>query len=288
MNDQSKGWWLGFGGVAIFALTLPFTRIAVQELNLLFVPLGRTVAAAALALPLLLITRQPVPTFSDLRLLSFVIAGVIFGFPIMSSIAMQTVPAAHGGVVLGALPLATAVMATIFAGERPSPKFWAWSVAGSAAVITFALWDGGGQIMLGDCWLAGAVVTAAMGYAAGGQLSKKLGGWQVIAWALVFALPLTLPLAWYFGQAITLHESAITWVAFGYLSLFSQFIGFVFWNKGLSLGGIAKVGQVQLLQTFMTIVASAFILSEVITLRTIGFALVVAACVWFARKAATK
>ena len=287
MNDQTKGWLLGLAGVAIFSLTLPFTHIALREFTPLFVSSGRTVAAAALALPLLFATRQPLPSAGDLKLLAFVVAGVIFGFPTFSSLAMGTVPASHGGVVLALLPMSTALMATIFAGERPSVAFWGWSVAGSIGVITYALWDNAGHFEAGDLWLGLAVAAAGMGYAAGGQLSKKLGGWQVISWGLVMGLPLTIPIALYNGQAITFHESAMAWGAFAYVAVLSQFIGFFFWNKGLSLGGIAKVGQVQLLQTFMTIAASAIILGEAISLRTIGFAILVAACVWFSRKAAT-
>ena len=287
MSNETKGWWLGFCGVAIFALTLPFTHIAVREFDPLFVSVGRAVVAACLALPLLLLTRQTWPSLADLRALAFVIGGVIFGFPIFSALAMTTVPASHGGVVLGALPLATALMATIFAGERPSPRFWVWSLCGSAAVIIYALWDGGGGFAVGDIWLALSVLAAAMGYAAGGQLSKKLGGWQVISWALVVALPITVPLAWLHVGAITFHESRAAWASFIYVALFSQLIGFFFWNKGLSLGGIARVGQVQLLQTFMTLAASALFLGEVLSWRSIGFATIVAACVYLGRKAAS-
>jgi len=287
MTRESKGWWLGFIGVAIFALTLPFTRIAVKEFDPLFVSTGRTVAAAALALPILLISRQRRPSLAELGRLCFVVAGVIFGFPIFSALAMTTVPASHGGVVLGALPLATALMATIFAGERPSLPFWLWSIAGSLAVIIYAVWDGGGHFEVGDIWLALAVFAAGMGYAAGGQLSKTLGGWQVISWALVLGLPITIPLTYLHAKGITLHESTAAWASFGYVAVFSQFIGFFFWNKGLSLGGIAKVGQVQLLQTFMTLAASSAMLGEALTIRTIVFAIIVAACVYLGRKAAT-
>ena len=215
----------------------------------------------------------------------FVITGVIFGFPIFSALALKSVPVSHGGVVLGALPLATAIMSTFFAGERPSPVFWAWGILGSAVVVIFALWDGGAELHSGDILLALAVVAASMGYAAGGQLSKKLGGWQVICWALVFALPLTFPITLYLARNITGHESLLGWSCFAYLSLMSQLVGFFAWNKGLSIGGIAKVGQVQLLQSFMTLCAAALILGETITPRAIIFALIVATCVWFGRKA---
>jgi drug/metabolite transporter (DMT)-like permease len=287
-QNETKGLWLGFVGVAIFALTLPLTRLAVQEFSPFFLSIGRTVLAAAVALPLLLLTRQPRPQAADLRLLAFVIAGVIFGFPVFSALALKTVPASHGGVVLGALPLATAMMSTVFAGERPSIKFWVWSALGSLAVITYALWDGGAELHGGDTLLVVAVILASVGYAAGGQLSKRLGGWQVICWALVVALPLTLPITFFLARDLTFHESAIGWGCYIYLSLMSQLAGFFFWNKGLAIGGIARVGQVQLLQTFMTLAASAAILGEAITLRAIIFALITGACVWFGRKAVVR
>jgi len=279
------GRWLGLVGVAIFALTLPLTRLAVHEFNPLFLAIGRTVVAAAIALPLLLFTRQPRPDGHDVKQLFFVVAGVIFGFPILSAVAMQSAPASHGSVVLGALPLATAFMSTIFAHERPSRTFWAWGIAGSGAVITFALWDGGTELHAADTLLVLAVLAASMGYAAGGQLSKKLGGWQVICWALLLALPITLPITIYLSRQLSGHESLTGWACFAYLGLMSQLVGFFAWNRGLALGGIAKVGQVQLLQPFMSLVAAALILSETIGPRTIIFALIVAACVWFGRKA---
>ena len=201
---------------------------------------------------------------------------------------MQSVPASHGGVVLGTLPLATAGMSTIFAGERPSRGFWLWAIAGSAAVIVFALWDGGVSAHAGDALLVMAVLAAAMGYAAGGNLSRTLGGWQVICWALVVALPVTVPWLLYVSGGVGPDVSSAAWLSFLYLALMSQFIGFFAWYRGLAIGGVAKVGQVQLLQIFVTIAASAVLLSEPITARSIVFALIVAACVWFGRKAAVK
>jgi drug/metabolite transporter (DMT)-like permease len=285
LQHEVKGRWLGLIGVAIFALTLPLTRLAVREFDPMFLSIGRTVVAAAVALPLLLATRQPRPDWHDARQLLFVIVGVIFGFPVLSAIAMRSAPASHGAVVLAALPLATALMSTIFAHERPSRSFWAWSMAGSSAVITFALWDGGAELHAADSLLVLAVIAAAMGYAAGGQLSKKLGGWQVICWALLLALPITLPITLYLTRQLTTHESLTGWASFAYLGLMSQLVGFFAWNKGLAMGGIAKVGQMQLMQPFMSLVAAAMILGETITPRTIIFAVIVAACVWFGRKA---
>ncbi|MCA0432652.1 MAG: DMT family transporter [Proteobacteria bacterium] len=285
MNGITRGYLLGLVGVAIFSLTLPLTRIAVQELNPLFLSIGRTVLAAAIALPVLLLSRQPWPALADLRLLLVTAAGVVFGFPVLSAIAMHSVPASHGGVVLGALPLATAAMSTVFAGERPSRAFWFWSAAGSLAVIVFALWDGGLSLQRGDLLLLGALLAAAAGYAAGGTLSRKLGGWQVICWTLVIALPLTLPLTLILMPAQPLAMPAFAWGCFLYLAVMSQLVGFFAWNAGLATGGVAKVGQVQLLQTFLTLAAAAVINGEPLTWRTCGFAVLVAACVWFGRKA---
>jgi drug/metabolite transporter (DMT)-like permease len=285
MTDQSRGLLLGFVGVAIFALTLPFTRIAVVEMHPLFISLGRTVVAAAVAGVILIATRQAFPNVSQLKQLAIVAAGVVFGFPSLSAFAMQTAPVAHGGVVLGALPLATAVMSTIFARERPSPAFWLWSVAGSVTVILFALRDGGMTLQRGDFFLFAALIAAAMGYAAGGNLSRTLGGWQVICWALVLALPLTIPGTLVFWPQDIGNIGKPAWASFFYLALMSQFIGFFFWNKGLALGGVARVGQVQLLQTFITIAAAALINRESISTLTVLFALLVGVCVWFGRKA---
>ncbi len=288
MTLTTRGYILGFIGVAIFSLTLPLTKIAVHEFDPLFVSPARTVVAALVAMPLLFLTRQPLPNWSDLKTLIVIGAGVVLGFPILSSIAMRTAPASHGSVVLALLPLGTAVMSTIFAGERPSRVFWLWSILGSSTVVVYALWDGGTALHEADTLLVLAVIAASMGYAAGGQLSRKLGGWQVICWALIVALPITLPLSIYFSRDVSGGESFQAWACFAYLALMSQLFGFFAWNNGLAMGGVAKVGQVQLLQTFMTQFAAFFILSEPLTLRSMVFACLVAVCVWFGRKAHVK
>lgn len=285
MSPLSRGYVFGFIGVAIFSLTLPLTRIAVGEMSPLFISLGRTVLAAAIAIPTLLITQQPWPSRVELTQLLFVAFGVVFGFPVLSALAMQSVPASHGGVVLGALPLATAAMSTVFAAERPSLVFWIWAVLGSMAVVVFAVWDSGFTLHAGDFLLLAALLAASVGYAAGGNLSRSLGGWQVISWALVIGLPVTLPASLYFFPSNAGAVSLTSWSSFIYLAVMSQFVGFFAWNKGLALGGVARVGQVQLLQTFLTLAAAVFINSEPLTLKTIGFGLLVAACVWFGRKA---
>jgi drug/metabolite transporter (DMT)-like permease len=285
MTALTRGYVFGVIGVVIFSLTLPFTRVAVQAFDPLFVSIGRTVVAAAAGLAVLVATGQPRPSLADTKQLAIIAAGVVFGFPVFSALAMTTVPAAHGGVVLGALPLATAAMSTVFAGERPSRLFWLWSIAGSVMVVVFALWDGGAQLQAGDFYLFLALVLAAIGYAASGNLARTLGGWQVICWALVIALPITLPLGIYLlPDNLPAAPAPALW-SFLYLSLMSQFLGFFAWNQGLALGGVARVGQVQLLQTFFTLGFAAFINSEPLTASTMGVALLVAVCVWFGRKA---
>lgn len=288
MSAPTRGYLMGLGGVAIFALTLPLTRLAVAEIDPLFLSIGRTVLAAAAALPILLYTKQPWPSRADLARLCVIALGVVIGFPVLSAIAMQWVPAAHGGVVLGMLPLATAAMSPVFAGESPSRRFWFWALAGSFFVIVFALWDGGASAHAGDVLLILAVLAAAMGYAAGGDLSRRLGGWQVICWALAIALPFTLPatLALVLAREVNAQASWAAWLSFIYLGLMSQLVGFFAWYQGLALGGVAKVGQVQLLQIFITAAASAIILGESITARLVIFACLVAGCVWFGRRSA--
>jgi drug/metabolite transporter (DMT)-like permease len=288
MSKLTQGYVFGFIGVVIFAMTLPLTRLAVREFDPLFLSIGRTVLAAFVALPLLLITKQSRPSSADFKTLIIIALGVVLGFPIFSSVAMKSAPASHGSVVLALLPLSTAFMSTIFAGEKPSRQFWFWGLLGSSAVIVYALWDGGLEFHAADILLVLAVLTASMGYAAGGQLSRKLGGWQVICWALLVALPITLPMTIYFAKSVTGHETAQSWACFAYLGLMSQLVGFFAWNKGLATGGVAKVGQVQLLQTFITQAAAFVILGEPLTMLSMFFAALVATCVWFGRKAAVQ
>jgi len=287
-SDATRGYVLGFIGVAIFSLTLPLTHIAVKELDPIFVSVGRTVAAGLCAIAILLATKQPWPHVKDAWRLAVVAAGVVLGFPILSSLAMKTAPASHGSVVLALLPLGTALMSTVFAGERPTRQFWLWSILGSACVIVYALWDSGTALQGADLLLVMSVIAASTGYAAGGALSRTLGGWQVICWALVGALPVTIPLAVMAWQWVPGLVSMTSWACFAYLALMSQLVGFFAWNKGLALGGVAKVGQVQLLQTFMTQLAAAAMLGETLSLRSLLFAGLVALCVWFGRKAQVK
>lgn len=281
---ESKGLALGFVGVAVFSLTLPATRLAMADSDPVVFGLGRSLVAGTVAAAILLATRQRRPRGSEWRALALVAAGVIFGFPLLSAWGMQRVPAAHGGVVLGILPLTTAMAGAVILRERPSPGFWLMALLGGGAVVAFSLLRGGGSLSLGHLALLGSVACAAVGYAEGARLSRSLGGWQVICWALVIAFPLLLLPVVPAVLAQGLPGSPASWAAFAYVALFSQLFGFFAWYRGLVLGGVARVSQVQLLQTFMTIGASALLLGESIDALTLGFAVFVVASVAVGRK----
>ena len=286
MKAETKGMAYGLVGVLAFSLSLPMTRLAVAGLSATVVGLGRALVAASLALVLLRITRSPWPDPRQLPGLVIVALGVVVGFPLLSAWAMQRVPAAHGAVVVGLLPLATALAGVVRAGERPAPRFWLLSLLGTGLVVGYVLLSSGGQPQVADLWLLGAVVAAAVGYAEGGRLARELGGWQVICWALLLAAPvLAGPVAWDVWQH-GLHASPTAWVGFAYVSGVSMFLGFFAWYHGLALGGVARVGQIQLLQPFLTIVASAVLLGERVSPGTYGVALLVVAVVAIGRRSA--
>jgi drug/metabolite transporter (DMT)-like permease len=283
-KNENKGMLSGAIGVAIFSLTLPFTRMAVAELNPVFVAMGRAVVAATIAAFLLWRMGAVKPTAAQIKPLLMCALGVVIGFPVFSSIAMRYVPASHGAIVLGILPLATALFAALRFKERPSMGFWIMAVLGSALVISFALLQGGGSFQMADLALFAAVIFAAMGYAEGASLSQTMGGQQVISWALILAMPLVLPLALWLGWHYGVQASPRAWLGFAYVSVFSMFIGFFFWYKGLALGGTARVGQVQLLQPFMTLLGAALILGESLNVMNVGFALAVIMVVTLGRR----
>jgi len=273
---------LGFAGVAIFSLTLPFTRLAVAGLDPVFVAMGRALAAAVLALCWLQWKRAPLPTREQLPTLLAVAIGCVIGFPLLTSIAMRTLPASHGAVLVGILPLATALFAALRGHERPSTGFWIMAALGSALVIGFALRQSAGGLHGADLAIFAAVGLAAMGYAEGGRLSQTMGGEQVIGWALVLSLPLAAPatawLVWRDWASIA-AAPASAWLGFSYVSVFSMFIGFFFWYRGMALGGVARVGQVQLAQPGLSLVAAAVILNETLQIEHILFTFAVIAVV---------
>jgi drug/metabolite transporter (DMT)-like permease len=255
---------LGLIGVIVFGLTMPATRAAVLELDPLFVTLGRALLAGLLAALTLIAARARPPARSDWpRLFWFALCSII-GFPLLMTVAMQYAPASHAAVVLAVLPLLTAMAGVLVARERPSSGFWACGAAGTGVVLVYALLASGGSGDLGwaDLLLAGAALSAATAYALGGELSHRVGGWEVISWALVAAAPVILALFLLVGPPINWGASASAWAGFFYVAVFSQFLGFFAWNKGMSLGGIARIGQMQLLQPFVTLVAAFLLLGE--------------------------
>lgn len=284
MNDETRGMLHGFLGVAAFGLTLPATRYVAPYLDPVFIGLGRAVVAALVAAALLYATRQPVPSRQQFARLFVVGLGVVIGFPVLSALAMQTAPASHGGVVLGILPLATAIASVFVSHDRPSAGFWLFGVLGSVLVVVYALLEGVGRIQFADLALLGAVASAAIGYAVGGELSRQLGGWQVICWTLVLMCPIIVAPALWRAPAELAAVPVPIWLGFLYLALVSQLLGFFWWNKGLALGGVARVSQMQLLQPFVTLLASAAALREVITTETYVFAVLVVIVVAIGRR----
>ncbi len=285
-KKELEGLIYGSIGILVFSLTLPATRIAVVDLDPAFVGLGRAIVAAVFASILLLVTRQKLPPSRDFWRYCIVVAGVIIGFPLLSAIAMHDAPASHGAVITGLLPLSTALFGVWRAGERPSRQFWIFAVAGSGLVLIFALISGAGSIRLTDWALLGAVVAASLGYVEGTILARTTGAWQVICWSLILSVPVLLPIVLQYIPRSLASVSSNAWWAFLYVSVFSMFLGFFAWYRGLALGGIARIGQMQLLQPFLTISASAILLHEPLTVTTIGFAMATIVCVGLGRRAA--
>jgi drug/metabolite transporter (DMT)-like permease len=289
LSRETLGLLLGFVGVVIFGGTLPFTRLAVEALDPWFVSAERAALSGLLAATTLVALRRPRPDAGDLRSLALAALCLVGGFPVLTALAMQSVPASHGGVVLGVLPLATAAMSAILGGERPSPAFWLAALAGAALVVGFALRDGGGRFERGDLYLAGAVAASSLGYVLSGRLAQRgLGGWEVISWILVISLPVTIPLTIVLAPSDPGVVPAWAWAGFAYVTILSQYLGFFAWNAGLSLGGIARVSQVQLLQTFVTLLIAAGLNGESVDAPTWAVAIVVVALVLVGRRAAVQ
>ena len=284
-----KGLWLGVVGVAIFALTLPMTRLAVGTaeaplMSGVFIAMGRAAFAAALSALFLLATRAPLPGRDDLWSLVLTAGGVVFGFPLFTSIAMRHVEAVHASVTVGVLPLATALAGALLHRQRPSPAFWSCAALGSVLVVGFAVLRSGRGLSLqaADVLLLAAMACAAVGYAYGGLLSQRMRADHVICWALLLSCPVTLPLAWLTRPTAVLPASA--WWAFVYVALFSMWIGFFAWYRGLALGGTVRVSQVQLVQPFLSMLFAVPLLGERLDAVTLAFALAVIATVFAGRR----
>ena len=280
MQLSRSGLLWGLLGVLAFSFTLPFTRVAVNGLSPLFIGSGRAVIAAALAAIALAVMRQHLPNRVQWARLAIVAGGVVFGFPLLTSYALTQVPASHGAVVIAMLPAATAVMAVLRGRERPPVSFWAFAALGAVVALGFASIQGGGLGHLGgaDLLLFGAVIAAAIGYAEGGLLSRELGSWQTVSWALVLSAPVMLVITVISIGLEPPHASPLEWTAFAYLAAVSMFLGFFAWYRGLAIGPMAQVSQVQLVQPVMTIAWAALLLGEQLTLPTVIGGLAVIAC----------
>ncbi|KXH84254.1 DMT family transporter [Chryseobacterium kwangjuense] len=278
-DENLSGWINGFIGVVLFSGGLPATKLAVMEMSPTFVTIVRAAVAGLLALMVLWIGKEKRPVKNQLVPLLLVSVGCVIGFPLLSALALQYLTSAHSIVFLGMLPLATAVFGVFRGGERPHPAFWLFSVTGSVLVIGYAVAQGISASPVGDILMLLAVILCGMGYAEGAKLSKTLGGWQVISWALVLALPVMIPLFFIYLPDDIGAVSSRGWFGMGYISLFSMFIGFIFWYKGLAQGGIATVGQLQLLQPFFGLGLAAYFLHEQVSLGMIGITIGVILCV---------
>jgi drug/metabolite transporter (DMT)-like permease len=288
--DEIKGLWLGLAGVTIFALTLPMTRLAVgtpedPQMSGVFIAMGRAVIAAMLSAVFLLATRATLPRRADWPALAVTSAGVVFGFPLLTSIAMRHVEAVHASVIVGVLPLATAAVGAWLHRQRPSTGFWTCAALGSALVIAFAILRSGHEgLSIGpaDALLLGAMACAAVGYGWGARLSQRMRAEHVICWALLIALPFTAP-----GALLTRPQASLqaaAWWGFAYVAVFSMWLGFFAWYRGLALGGTVRVSQVQLLQPMMGMLFAIPLLGESLDLPTLGFALAVIATVFIGKK----
>ena len=309
-ENVKAGLWLGLLGVIIFAVTLPMTKLAVgtlaqPQLSPWFITFGR--AAVAGLLSILYLTWQyksskdvnsttkktnqrawKLPSVNEWGLLAFTACGVVVGFPLFLSLALQYVPSTHGAVVTGLMPLATAVIAAIWYKQRPSMGFWFFAVLGTVLVLSFMLLrsaDAGGKfsLLLADVYLLLAMLSGSLGYIGGARLTPSLGAERVICWVLVLSLPITVPLTL---QTMPQHFSAIqagSWWAFAYVAVFSMWLGFFAWYRGLALGGAVRVSQVQLVQPFLSLLFAVPLLGEKIDLMTLGFALAVIATVFIGK-----
>ena len=295
MNRETRGLWLGFIGVVLFSATLPMTKLATgpfdaPQLSPVFVTFGRAALAGVLSIFYLAFSRSPIPKKGQWGALFFTGLCVIIGFPLFMAMGLRHVESVHASVIMGILPLATAAIGSLWLGQRPSVGFWACAVAGSALVMVFVLLhaspassqEAGMGANWADLLLLLAVLSASCGYVSGAQLTPSLGAERVICWVLVISLPLTVPMMLINWPPLPVRPSA--WLGFGYVTLFSMWIGFFAWYRGLALGGTVRVSQVQLVQPFLSMLFSVPLLGESLDVVTVGFALAVIATVFIGKR----
>ena len=294
----NKGLWIGLLGIVIFSATLPLTKLAVgsadaPQLTPWFVTFGRAAVAGVLSVIYLLLQylrgERHVPSYREWGLLAFTALGVVVGFPLFLSLALQYVPSTHGAVVTGLLPLATAVVAALWFRQHPSRAFWACALLGTALVLAFMVIrsagsDGRVSLHLADVFLLFAMLSAALGYVGGARLAPSLGAERVICWVLVMSLPLTVPMALLSAPADLQAIRPASWWAFAYVAVFSMWLGFFAWYRGLALGGAVRVSQVQLVQPFLSLLFAVPLMGETLDGVTLGFGVAVIATVFVSKK----
>ena len=295
IKAQNQGLWLGLLGVVIFALTLPMTRLATgtadaPQLSPWFVTWGRAAVAGVLSAAYLLAVRAPWPLAEQRRPLYLSLAGNVIGYPLLLGWALRHVTASHAAVITALLPLTTAAAAAWLLHQRARLGFWLFALLGSALVVVYSLLrahggadTGSGGLVWADGLLAVGVMAASLGYVAGTQVTPALGAERVISWVCVMTLPLALPMTW-----LTWPEHSIrleSWLALGYVGVFSMWAGFFAWFRGLAMGGALRVSQLQLFQPFISMAAAVPLLDESIDGLTLGFGLAVVATVFAGRKA---
>ena len=286
MDRFRVGWINGFLGVVIFSGSLPATRVAVMDFDPVFLTVARAVIAALLGIALLWLFKEKRPARADVPSLIIVAGGVVIGFPLLTALALRHVTAAHSIVFVGLLPLATAVFAVVRGDERPPPAFWVFSCLGSAFVVGFAVSTGLSASLVGDALMLAAILVCGLAYAEGAKLSRRLGGWQVISWALVLSLPLMAPLLVITAPETLAAVGVPAWMGLAYVSVFSMLIGFVFWYRGLAQGGTAAVGQLQLLQPLFGLALAAALLGEDVSPAMLVVTVAVVVCVLCAKRVA--
>lgn len=288
MNRESKGMLIGFIGILIFSLTLPVTKIAVLSFNPYFIAFGRAALAGMFALAYLVLKKEAAPTKVDFVKFAVIALGIVFGFPILTTVAMTHGSSSHGAVILGMMPLATTVIGVLRFKERPSRGFWLVSLLGAGLVVLYAFLKSSGSFTYIDGLLVLGGISACIGYVEGGELSRKMNPRAVISWVLVISLPLNLVMAWITYSPQYINAGLIAWTSFLYLSLFSMFLGFFFWYEGLAIGGIARVSQVQLTQPFCTLLAASILLGDSLTVMNLIFAILVVSTVMLGKRMLVK